>query len=71
MNTLRRSFIYSLINDEKLKSSNATFGELQKIVHLVFVAGEDYEMTPREKILVEGIHLSLIANGPGVQYHVH
>jgi hypothetical protein len=65
MNTLRRSFIYSIINDEKLKSLNASFGELQKVVHLVFIAGEDYEMTQREKILVEGIFTITDKSGVG------
>jgi len=55
MNNLRRSFIYSLINDEKLMALNASFAELQKVVNLVFISGEDYEMTPREKLMVEGI----------------
>ncbi len=54
MNNLRRSFIYSLINDEKLREINASFVELQKVVNLVFIAGEDYEMTPKEKLMVEG-----------------
>jgi len=34
---------------------NASFAELQKVVNLVFISGEDYEMTPREKLMVEGI----------------
>ncbi len=55
MNNLRRSFIYSMVNDDKLKALNATFVELQKVVHLVFIDGEDYEMTPRESLMVEGI----------------
>jgi len=54
LNNLRRSFIYSMINDEKLKALNVTFSELQKVIHLVFIVGEDYEMTPREKLMVEG-----------------
>ena len=54
----RRSFIYSLIDDPKLRSLNATFTELQKIVHLLFIAGEDFELTEREKELVEGTWLS-------------
>jgi hypothetical protein len=54
MNTLRRSFIYSLIDDPKLKELNTTFPELQKIVHLIFIAGEDYVLNEREELLLEG-----------------
>jgi hypothetical protein len=32
------------------------FISFQRIVHLLFIAGEDFELTEREKILVEGIH---------------
>ena len=53
MNTLRRSFIYSLIQDESLKAIDVTFSELQKIVHLIFIAGEDYQLSDREKDIVE------------------
>jgi hypothetical protein len=28
--------------------------ELQKIVHLLFIAGEDYELSEREKVMLEG-----------------
>jgi hypothetical protein len=54
MNTLRRSFIYSLIDDPMLKELNTTFPELQKIVHLIFIAGEDYVLNEREELLLEG-----------------
>ena len=54
MNTLRRSFIYTLINDVKLRNMNVTFSELQKIVHLIFIAGEDYELNAREQVMLEG-----------------
>lgn len=54
MNTLRRSFIYTIIEDPKLKAMNVTFTELHKIVHLVFIAGEDLVLTEREKAIVEG-----------------
>ena len=53
MNTLRRSFISSLIQDESLKAIDVTFSELQKIVHLIFIAGEDYQLSDREKDIVE------------------
>ena len=28
--------------------------ELQKIVHLLFIAGEDYDLSEREKVMLEG-----------------
>jgi hypothetical protein len=36
MNTLRRSFIYSLIEDPKMKAINTTFTELQVPIPLNF-----------------------------------
>ena len=53
MNTLRRSFIQSLVQDEKLKSFNVTFGELKKIVHLLFIEGEELQLTVRETEVIE------------------
>ena len=58
MNTLRRSFIYSLIGDETLQAINVTFNELQKIVHLIFIAGEDYQLSDREIDIVESKFLN-------------
>ncbi len=49
----RRSFILSLIDDPDLKSLNVSFSELKKIVHLLFIEGEDYEPTERERNIVE------------------
>jgi hypothetical protein len=53
MNTLRKSFIQSLIEDPALAAINVTFVELHKIVHLIFIAGEDYQLSEREKLIVE------------------
>ena len=53
MNTLRRSFIQSLVKDEKLKSVNVTYSELKKIVQLVFIEGEDLQLTPRENEVID------------------
>jgi hypothetical protein len=35
MNTLRSSFVYSMIEDATMKAINVTFSELHKIIHLV------------------------------------
>ena len=53
MNTLRSSFIHSLIEDVNLKAINVTFNELHRLIHLIFIAGEDYQVTPREKDIIE------------------
>ena len=50
----RRSFIFSLLDDPDLISLNVSFSELKKIVHLIFIDGEDYEPSPRERSIVEG-----------------
>jgi hypothetical protein len=52
----RRSFIYSVVEDPKMNAINASFTELQKLVHLLFIAGEDLELTERDKLIVEGKH---------------
>jgi|688.fasta_scaffold1454935_1 hypothetical protein len=53
MNTLRSSFINSLLDDQKLKDLNVTYYELKKIVHLEFIDGDDYKMSNRELQIVE------------------
>jgi hypothetical protein len=53
MNTLRRSFIQSLVKDDSLKAINVTFKELKRIVQLVFIEGEDLQLTPRENEVIE------------------
>ena len=53
MNTLRRSFIHSIIQDEKLKLLNVSFYELKKIVQLLFIEGKDYQLSDREREIVE------------------
>jgi len=35
MNTLRRSFIYTLLEDVKMKELDVTFQELKRTIHLV------------------------------------
>ena len=53
MNTLRASFIHSLVEDETLRAIDTSFEELHKIIHLIFIAGEDYQLTEREKEIIE------------------
>jgi hypothetical protein len=53
MNTLRRSFVHSLIDDPKLQVLNVSFQELKKIIHLVFINGDDYQLNSREIGIVE------------------
>jgi hypothetical protein len=38
MNTLRSSFIYSLLEDDKFKALNVSYYELKKIIHLVAIS---------------------------------
>ena len=53
MNTMRRSFIVSLARDPKLEALNVSYPELKKVIHLVFIAGEDYKLNKRESQIVE------------------
>ena len=53
MNTLRSSFIYTLLQDIKFKEENITYYELKKIIHLMFIDGDDYKLTKREKMIVD------------------
>ena len=53
MNTLRSSFVYSLLQDVKFKQKNITYYELKKIIHLMFIDGDDYQLSDREKIIVD------------------
>ena len=63
MNTLRSSFIHSLIEDEALKAIQVTYYELHRIIHLIFIAGEDYQPSEREKEIIESMILELLCNG--------
>ena len=53
MNTLRKSFILSLLRDPELQTLNVTYEELKKLIHLVFIEGEDYHLNDREKVIIE------------------
>ena len=53
MNTLRRSLVLTLIEDPDLSELDVTYPELKKIIHLVFIDGEDYELDERDKLIVE------------------
>ena len=57
MNTLRSSFIYSLIDDKMLKAINVSFAELQRLIHFMFIVGEDYQINEREKEIIESNYL--------------
>ena len=60
MNTLRRSFVLSLLQDSKLNERNFTFNELKKVVHLTFIDGNDYKMSERDQMIVEGQYIKYI-----------
>jgi len=53
MNSLRLSYIDSIIKDPDLAAMNVSQQELFKIVKKVFILGEDYEMNVREQDIVE------------------
>ena len=53
MNTLRRSLVLTLIEDPDLSELDVTYPELKKIIHLVFIDGEDHELDERDKLIVE------------------
>ncbi len=44
---------YYLLFWKKRRKHFIGFVNTQKIVHLIFIAGEDYQLTEREKVIVE------------------
>ena len=40
----------------RLKSLNATYYELKKIIHLIFIDGDDYKLSDREKTIIDSEH---------------
>lgn len=53
MNSLRLSYIDSIIKDPDLAAMNVSQQELFKIVKKVFILGEDYAINVRELEIVE------------------
>jgi hypothetical protein len=53
MNTLRRSLVYTLLEDPDIKDLNVSYSELKKIIHLVYIDGGDYELNNRETLIVD------------------
>jgi len=54
MNTLRKSFVNAIIQDDNLVALNASFSEVKLIIYNMYIAGEDYELNAREKDILDG-----------------
>ncbi len=53
MNTLRRSFIDAMLNDEAIQNLNVSFTELKNIIFSVFILGGDYQPTDRDNEIID------------------
>ena len=53
MNTLRRSFIEAIMNDDGIKKLEVSYSELKNIIFSVFILGGDYEPTERDTEIID------------------
>jgi hypothetical protein len=52
MNTLRKSFVFSMLRDRNLKDLKVDYEELRRLFHLVFIDGGDDDLSGREKEII-------------------
>jgi hypothetical protein len=52
MNTLRKSFVFSMLRDKNLRDLKVDYEELRRLFHLVFIDGGDDDLSGREKEII-------------------